>query len=214
MVKLTKYELRLIAKNRGINNYPNMSREELLSTLDKLERITEDLLNNGYNKITKMQNLSLDQLEKPEIMNNLSLEKLKQLSVTENIKNYKNMSKEDLLITLLKSNKSNTELLNNRDNNIEIKRTKKLFNKLENNFLEDEINEVTEKINKKERTYNYLKQAEQKDTLPRKRKKVLKRIEEYFRKLKEDLDKLKRPRHNIDYRKIENLFNEINNDDY
>ena len=41
MVKLTKYERRLIIKNRGIKNYLNMSRENLLSTLDKLEHITE-----------------------------------------------------------------------------------------------------------------------------------------------------------------------------
>ena len=34
MVKLTKYELRLNAKNRGIKNYQSMSREKLLSTLD------------------------------------------------------------------------------------------------------------------------------------------------------------------------------------
>ena len=43
MVKLTTYELRLIPKNRGINNYLNMSREKLLSILDKSERTTENL---------------------------------------------------------------------------------------------------------------------------------------------------------------------------
>ena len=83
------------------------------------------------------------------------------------------MSKEDLLIALLKSNKRNTELLNNKSNNIEIRKTKKLFNKLKVKFSEDEINEITEKINKKERIYNYLKHAEQKDTLSKKQKKVL-----------------------------------------
>ena len=41
MVKLTKYELRLNARNRGINNYLNMSRGKLLSTLDRLDCITE-----------------------------------------------------------------------------------------------------------------------------------------------------------------------------
>ena len=43
MVKLTEYEAKLIAKNRGINNYLNMSKEKLLSTLDKLDHITENL---------------------------------------------------------------------------------------------------------------------------------------------------------------------------
>ena len=37
MVNPTKYELKFIAKNRDIKNYQNMSKEELLSTLDKLE---------------------------------------------------------------------------------------------------------------------------------------------------------------------------------
>ena len=39
--KLTKNELRLIAKNRGIKNYQNISKEKLSSTLDKLKRITK-----------------------------------------------------------------------------------------------------------------------------------------------------------------------------
>ena len=35
MVNLTTYELRLIAGKRGIKNYKNMSRENLLNALDK-----------------------------------------------------------------------------------------------------------------------------------------------------------------------------------
>ena len=40
------------------------------------------------------------------------------------------MSKEDLLIALLKSNPSHTELLKIDDSNTEIEETKKLFNNL------------------------------------------------------------------------------------
>ena len=87
-----------------------MSREKLLSTLDKLERITKNLSKYGLNKIAKMQNLSLDGLEQIKRMNNLSLDKLKQITITRHIKNYKDMSREDLLIALLKSNQSHTEL--------------------------------------------------------------------------------------------------------
>ena len=36
-----------MARNRGIKNYQNMSREELLSTLDESERILKDLSQNG-----------------------------------------------------------------------------------------------------------------------------------------------------------------------
>ena len=42
------------------------------------------------------------------------------------------MSKEDLLIPLLKSNKSHTELRRSEDNNEEIQETKKIFNELRN----------------------------------------------------------------------------------
>ena len=110
MVRLTKYELGLIAKNRGINNHQNMSRGKLLSSIDKLGHITESLLKYGLNKIVKMQNLSLNELEQIKRMNNLSLNELKQIVKTGYIKYYKDMSKEDLLIALLKSNKSHTEL--------------------------------------------------------------------------------------------------------
>ena len=43
MANPTTNELRLIAKNRGIKNYQNMSKEKLLSTLDESECIFEIL---------------------------------------------------------------------------------------------------------------------------------------------------------------------------
>ena len=110
MVQLTEYKLRLIARNRGIKNYQNMSREKLLSTLDKSERITKNLLENGLEKIVRMQNLSLSDFEQIKRMNNLSLNKLKQIAKTRHIKTNRNTSKEDLLVALLKSNQSHTEL--------------------------------------------------------------------------------------------------------
>ena len=38
MINLTKYELKLIAGNRGIENYKNMSSKKLLRTLNKSDR--------------------------------------------------------------------------------------------------------------------------------------------------------------------------------
>ena len=63
IVKLTIYEVKLIAKNRGIKNYQSMSREKLLSTLDKSECITENLSKNGLERIARMQNLLQNDLE-------------------------------------------------------------------------------------------------------------------------------------------------------
>ena len=129
--------MRKTAKNKGIIGCQNKSKKELLQNLYKLKRIYDNLSRNGFNKIVNMQNLSLNELKKIEIMNNLSLNTLKQIAITRNIQNYEDVSKEDLLIALIKSNKSNIELL--KDSNTEIVETKKLFNKIRSNFLRDKI---------------------------------------------------------------------------
>ena len=110
-------------------------------------------------------------------MNNLSLNELNRTAIARNIKNYKDMSREDLLIALLKSNQNHTELLKIDDSNTEIGETKKLFNNLRNNFSREEIKKHRENFHKKERVYNYLKEIEQKDGLTTKEKRMLKNIE-------------------------------------
>ena len=124
MVRLTEYELRIIAKNRGIKNYLNMSREKLLGTIDKYDHIIQNLSKNELEKILKMQNLSLKKLEQIVRMNNFSENKLKEITKIRTIKNYEDMSKEDFLIALLKSNQSHTELRKSKDNNMEIEEIK------------------------------------------------------------------------------------------
>ena len=146
-------------------------------------------------------------------MNNLSINALKQMAMVRRIKNYKDMSREDLLIALLKSNHSHTELLKINDSNTETGETKKLFNNLRNNFSREEINILREKFYKKEWVYNHLKEIEQKDGLTTKEKRVLKNIEKYFKKLKEDLNKIKIYQYNIT-RDIGHLFNEITKENY
>ena len=47
MVNLTTHELRLITGRKGIKSYKNISRENLLSTLDELESIFKNLSQNG-----------------------------------------------------------------------------------------------------------------------------------------------------------------------
>ena len=130
MINLTKYKLKLIEGNRGIKNYQNISKEELLSAIVKSECVTENLSQNGLERIARMQNLSQNDLEQITEMNNLSLNKLKQIAKTRRIKTRKDASKEELLIALLKSNQSHTELRKSEDNDTEIGETKKLFNEL------------------------------------------------------------------------------------
>ena len=53
MVNLSEYALRLTAKNRGVKNYKNMTREKLLSTLDEIERNLNTISERELNKIRK-----------------------------------------------------------------------------------------------------------------------------------------------------------------
>ena len=160
IVELTKYELRLIARNTGIKSYQSMSEEKLLDANLKYDRITKNLSQNGLEKIIGMQNLSLNDLEQIERMNNLSLNELKQIAKTRHIKTNRNTSKEDLLIALLKSNQSHTELRKSEDNNVEIGETKKLFNELRSNFSKEEIKKVRRKFRFRKSIIKYLKKLE------------------------------------------------------
>ena len=110
MVNLTTHELRLIAGKRGIKNYKNMSRERLLSTLDESEHNFKNMSQNGLEQIAKMQNLSQNKLEQITKMRNLLQNELEKIAKMGHIKNYKKMSKEGLLIALLKSKQSHAEL--------------------------------------------------------------------------------------------------------
>ena len=188
MVKITEYKLRKTAKNKGIIGYQNKPKKELLRVIYKLKHSTDNLSGNRINKIVNMQNLSLNELTKIEKMNNLSLNALKQTAIARNIKNYEDMSKEDLLIALTRSNERHTELLKVGDSNTEIGETKKLFNKLRSNFSLKEIKEHREEFHKKELRY---KQLKEKDSLTKEEKKELKNIMNYFEDLKENFSKIK-----------------------
>ena len=122
MVELTKEEYNLIAKNRGIEEPQNMSTEELLNTLSRYDsrRKVKDnrkkLSEIGLEKISKTQNISKNELNKAE-----KLDELKGIARLRRIKNRDKLRKEDLIISLLKSESSSVEqnfkkLFNNNTN--------------------------------------------------------------------------------------------------
>ena len=125
MANLTTHELRLIAGKRGIKNYKNMSREEFLSTLDELESIFKNISQNKLERIAKMQCLSQNELMEITKMQNLLQNEPEQITQMRRVKNYKNMSKEELIISLLKSGRSIAELPRSKVNNAEIGEIKK-----------------------------------------------------------------------------------------
>ena len=79
-------------------------------------------------------------------MRNLSRNELEQIAKMRRIKNYNNMSKEELLIALLKSNQSLAELQKSNSKNAKIEETRKLFNELKNRFSIEKIKEIREKF--------------------------------------------------------------------
>ena len=63
-------------------------------------------------------------------MHGLSTDELEQITKIRRIKNYEKMTKEELIISLLKSKQSIVELFNNNLNNNKISDTRKITNRL------------------------------------------------------------------------------------
>ena len=129
------------------------------------------------------------------------------------------MSREDLLIALLKSNQSHTEIRKSNYSNKEIEETKKIFNELRNSFSKKKNKEIREKFDDKEHLDEFSKKLKE-DGLTEKEKRHIKRYtkglqktEDFLKKLKEDLNKLKIYNiEDIDYvgiKELENVFNKI-----
>ena len=105
------------------------------------------------------------------------------------------MSREELLISLLKSKQNIAELLRSKDNNAEIEKTKK-------NVIKKQVCERKKKKIKfcfGEYISEYLKEIQRKNSLTEQEKrdgkhytKKLKKAEELFKKLKENLSRLKK----------------------
>ena len=104
-----------------------------------------------------MQNLSQNDLDQITKMLNLSQYELEQITKMRRIKNYNNMSKEELFIALLKLKQSLAGLRKSKSNNVEIDKTRNIFNELKNRFSKEKINEIMEKFYGREEINKYFK---------------------------------------------------------
>ena len=84
-------------------------------------------------------------------MKNLLQNELEQIGEMRHIKNYKNMSKEELSIALLKSEQSHAELYKSKSNNAEIKEIRKIVNKIRNKFSKLTIKAIRKDLYEKEK---------------------------------------------------------------
>ena len=77
-----------------------------------------------------MQNLSQNELNQIAEMRNKSRDELEQIAKIRRIKNYEEMSKEELIISLLKSKQSIAELFNNNLDDDKISDIRRILNRL------------------------------------------------------------------------------------
>ena len=101
-----------------------------------------------------------------------------------------------------------TDYLSNEHSDINaFKEARKLLNERRSNVLLKETNKIRKKLYKKEAVYNFLKDKEQKVRLTNEEKKVLKKIDRYFKNFENNLDKLQKHQYNTTHR-IDCLFDD------
>ena len=99
------------------------------------------------------------------------------------------MSKEELLVTLLKSYQSLVELQKRKSNNVKIEETRKVFNELRNRFSKKGIIEIRKVLYEKEKIDKHFKELERENNVKNEEKKVGKYQEEQEKKYQEEQEK-------------------------
>ena len=98
-----------------------------------------------------MQNLSQNEFNQIAEMRGLSRDELEQIAKIRRIKNYEDMKKEDLIISLLKSKESIAELFNDNNNNLydnEISDIRRILNRLRDILPKKDRNKIKDKLYK------------------------------------------------------------------
>ena len=140
-------------------------------------------------------------------MHNLSRDELEQFVKIRRIKNYEDMKKEDLIISLLKSKERIAELFNDNNNN-EISDIRRILNRLRDILPKKDRKEIKDKLYKIERQRNISEaEREKNDEYLRKLIRILNNKEEYSLYNRDDSDY-------YGIRNIENVFDETNKKDY
>ena len=136
-IMLTRKEYNLIAKSRGIKEPQKMSTEELLDTLSrydskrKAESNRRKLNKINFKKIAKKQNIWRNELRKAEKLQNKSIDELNEVAKFRRIKNYDNLTREDLIFSLLKS-----------ESNLAERNYMEYFNNSTNDEIKSKINDI------------------------------------------------------------------------
>ena len=163
------------------NIFQNKIIEQIKKNTNLLQNIlphvkkTKRLFEKGLKKIAKVQNLSQNELNQIAEMRDQPQDELEQIAKIRTIKNYEEMSKEEIIISLLKSRQSIAELFNNNDNNNnlydnKISDIRRILNRLRDMLHKRYRKKIKEKLYEIERKEN-LSEAEKEEN------------DEYLRKL-------------------------------
>ena len=190
-------------KTKQIEKNTNLL-QNILTQVKKRKKLFEK----GLKKIAKVQNLSQNELNQIAEMRNHSRDELEQIAKIRRIKNYEEMSKEELIISLLKSKQNIAELFNNNLDDDKISDIRGILNRLRDILPKRYRKEIKEKLYEIEHKKN-LSEAEKEEN------------DEYLRKLVRILNNKEKyglyDRDDFDYygiRDIENLFDEVSEEDY
>ena len=140
----------MILEKRGIRNPQDMSIEELINTLSryyskrKVYSIRRKLQRLGLEKIAKLQNISKRDLNEVKKMQEKSIDELKVIARLRRINNFKNLTKEDLILALLKSESNALE--NNNNNNDKISYIKMVLRRLGNTITNKDRKKIKKEV--------------------------------------------------------------------
>ena len=158
--------------------------------------------------MAKMQNLSQNEFNQIAEVRGQSRDELERITKIRGIKNHKEMTKEELTISLLKSKQSIAELFNNNLYDNKISDIRRILNRLRDILPRKYRKEIKEKLYEIEHNEN-LSEAEKEEN------------DEYLRKLVRILNDKEKyspyDRDDLDYygiRDIESLFDEASEEDY
>ena len=173
-IELTREEYNLITKNRGFIEPQKMSTQELLNTLSrydsrrKVKSNRRKLLEIGLEKIAKIQNISKNELNPAKKLQKKSIDELKEIARLRRIKNRDKLTKEGLIISLLKSESSDAErnymkhFNNNTDDDDtydgkirgKISDIRMIFSRLGNTVTNNDRKEITKELYEIEKKKN------------------------------------------------------------
>ena len=114
-IELTREEYDIIAKNRGIDEPEKISTKKLLKTLSRYDSKRKSYSNRRklikikLKKIAKKQNISKIDLHKAKKLQDKSIGELHGVAKLRGIKNYDNLTREDLIFSLSKSESNPAE---------------------------------------------------------------------------------------------------------